>query len=134
MEKNVYASKQNLNLVLFYVVSHLLLFSFILFEVTKGPFLLEFIDGRCSYRETWLISMLTGVLLARNPTFTLFICSLKLGVDTEKLRFQKAALNTLWLLDLEIPFDLIISVFGLRHQSVLQKSFGLPLHECHWLL
>lgn len=33
-----------------------------------------------------------AVLLARNQT--LFICSLELGVDTEKPRFQKAALNT----------------------------------------
>lgn len=32
------------------------------------------------------------ILSARSKT-TLFICSLKLGVDTEKLSFQKAALN-----------------------------------------
>lgn len=43
------------------------------------------------------------VLLAKTQTSTLFICSLKLSVDTEKLRFQEAALNT-WLLNLEFLF------------------------------
>lgn len=65
------------------------------------------------------------VLLAKTQTSTLFICSLKLSVDTEKLRFQEAALNT-WLLNLEFLFWLEhFSVFGLRLQSVVQKSFGL---------
>lgn len=98
----------------------------------KALLLLKHIDGRCSYRETWFPSLswkecvlCHRVLLAGTRTSTLFICSLKLGVDTEKPWFQKAALNTLgyWILN---SFWLDhFSVFGLRLQSVLQKSFGL---------
>lgn len=48
------------------------------------------------------------VLLDRCQTSILFICSLKHSVDTEKLKFQKAALNILGYFESLIPFDLTI--------------------------
>lgn len=86
------------------VVSHTFFFNDLMW--LKGLLLLKYIDGGCSYRETWFPSLsLAGCVLchrvlARIQTSTLFICSLRLGVDTEKPRFQMAALNT-WLLNLE---------------------------------
>lgn len=62
--------------------------------------LLELIDGRCSYREACFpssaqrgVGLLQSLIGQEIKPSTLFICSLKLSVDTEKLMFQKAALN-----------------------------------------
>lgn len=52
-----------------------------------------------SHLYPWSV-FFTRILSPRSKT-TLFICSLKLGVDTEKLSFQKAALNRYgyWILN-----------------------------------
>lgn len=110
----VCALKSNFKWVLFLNVGSL---AFLWFDVTKGPF-----TPKVYWWQVWLqrnlvpIFLLGGVrvLLARIQTSTLFICSLKRGVDTEKPRFQKAALNTLgfW----------ISNSFWLDHFSVLLEA------------
>lgn len=98
---------------------------------------LKYIDGRCSYRETWFPSLsLNGcvpfhVLLTNNQTSSLFICSLKLGVDTEKPQFQKAALNTI---NLEFLLTwLFFSVLLEAPECSTEKLWSASRERCHRL-
>lgn len=100
-------------------------------DVSKGPFTSQVYWWQVYLQKNLVpIFILCGVwvLLARFQTSTLFICSLRLGVDTEKPSSQTAALKKV---NLRFRFDLILyQCFAWGSRVLYRKA----LVSLSWLL
>lgn len=98
----------------------------------KALILRKYTDGRCGYRETWFPSLfLQGCLLCHSfLSLVTDLNTIYLFSETRRgYREADVSEGSFKHSESWIPFDLIASVFWLRLQSVVQKSFGPPQQE-----